>query len=189
MAFGSAAGSGDVGLAGVHAHAVSENGVRPGQRESKRERLFLFVCRANTLRSPMAQQICSAEIAARLGVSLDQLDAAGIRVVSAGIAARPGEAMSPEAERALADIGVPVQRHASQQLTASLIEQAEAIYCMTEEQRRAVTELLPAAAVKTHRLDPEQDLAESHEPGAMQIFAERVRELIRLRLETEMIRI
>ncbi len=147
--------------------------------------MFLFVCRANTLRSPMAQQICAAEIASCLGVSPEQLEAAGIRVLSAGIAARPGEAMSPEAERALAEIGVPVQRHSSQPLTVNLIEQAEAIYCMTEEHRRAVINLVPAAAVRTHRLDPDQDLAESHEPGAMTVFAERVRELIRRRFETE----
>jgi protein-tyrosine-phosphatase len=173
-------------VAGVGVRTLPENGMSSGRPESKRQRIFLFVCRANTLRSPMAQQICSAEIASSLGVSIEQLEAAGIRVLSAGIAARPGEAMNPEGERVLAEIGVPVQRHASQLLTVSLIEQAEAIYCMTEEQRRAVINLVPAAAARTHRLDPDQDLAESHEPGAITVFAEQVRELIRRRFTTEM---
>jgi len=182
IALGSVTGSSDEsGIFGAPPAKVPEK-----PKSSARQRLFLFVCRANTLRSPMAQQICAAEIASCLGVSIGQLEAAGIRVLSAGIAARPGEAMSPDGERALTEIGVPVQRHTSQPLTVNLIEQAVAIYCMTEEQRRAVINLVPAAAVKTHRLDPDQDLAESHEPGAITVFAEQVRELIRRRFETEM---
>ena len=94
--------------------------------------------------------------------------------------------MSPVGERALVEIGLSVQRHTSQPLTVILIEQAEAIYCMTEEQRRGVISLVPASAGKTHRLDPDQDLPESREPGAMRVFAERSRELIRSRFETEM---
>jgi hypothetical protein len=57
---------------------------------------------------------------------------------------------------------------------------------MTEDQRRAVIDLDPAADAKTHRLDPEQDLGESHEPGALVGFGERVRTLIRWRLENEL---
>ena len=186
IVLGSIAGSGEAGFSGVQTNAVPESGMSAGKLESKRDRLYLFVCRANTLRSPMAQQICAAEIASCLGVSIQQLEAAGIRVLSAGIAARPGEAMSPEGERILAEMGVPVQQHASKLLTVNLIEQAETIYCMTEEQRQAVIDLVPAAAVKTHRLDPDEDLAESHEPGAITVFAERVRELIRRRFATEM---
>lgn len=175
---------------GTRPAEVAGRVTRPGEDGARRQtgerpRLFLFVCRANTLRSPMAQQICRDEIAARLGVPLEQLEAAGIQVLSAGIAVREGEAMNPEGERALAEIGVAVQPHTSQPLTVKLTEQAAAIYCMTEDQRRAVIELDPAAASKTHRLDPERDMAESHEQVALIGFAERVRALIRWRLENE----
>ena len=60
--------------------------------------LFVFVCSGNTSRSPMAQAICNAEIASRFGVPLESLDRLGIKAVSAGLNARPGEPLTAEAE-------------------------------------------------------------------------------------------
>jgi protein-tyrosine-phosphatase len=166
--------------------ASASIGVAGDTTGGRRARLFLFVCKANTLRSPMAQQICLNEITTRLGASLEQLESSGVQVLSAGIAVREPQPMKPEGELALAEIGVAVQAHTSRPLTVELTKQAEVIYCMTEDQRLAVIDLDPSAVGKTHRLDPDEDLAESHEPGALIGFAERVRALIRWRLENEM---
>jgi len=116
------------------------------------QRLFVFVCSGNTSRSPMAQAICNAEIARRLGVSLEALDRVGIKAMSAGLSARSGEPLTAEAERALATLGMPDVQHRSGNLTRGLVQKAEVIFCMTEEQRQKVIALFPEAASKIHCL-------------------------------------
>jgi molybdate transport system ATP-binding protein len=125
-------------------------------------RLFVFVCHGNTVRSPMAQAICNAEIAGRFGVPLAALDRLGIQAMSAGLAARPGEPLDAATEAALAHFGFPVLPHRSRNLTARLAERAEAIFCMTEEQRRELTARFPTAQPKSYRLHPEADLGDPH---------------------------
>ncbi len=130
------------------------------------QRLFVFICHGNTIRSPMAQAICNAEIASRFGVSLESLDRLGIMAVSAGLTARPGEPIAAEAEQALGQtlgkIGLPVREHRSRNLTHRLAQRAEAIYCMTEEQRRELIAMFPAAQPKSFRLHPDADISDPH---------------------------
>jgi molybdate transport system ATP-binding protein len=158
--------------------------VRPALLDTLR-RLFVFVCHGNTVRSPMAQAICDAEIAGRLGVPLAALDGLGIRAVSAGLAARPGEPLAVEAEQALAELGVPLPVHRSRNLTHRLAQSAEVIFCMTEEQRRELTDLFPAARPKSYRLHPEADVGEPHgksREGYLEC-ALQIQELVRHRLD------
>lgn len=122
------------------------------------QRVFVFVCSGNTSRSPMAQAICNAEIAKRLGVSLESLDRVGIKAMSAGLTARPGEPLTAEAERALETIGVQGVQHRSGNLTRGLVQKAEVIFCMTEEQRQKVIAIFPEAASKIHCLHPRGDI-------------------------------
>ena len=136
--------------------------VRPALSRTLK-RLFVFVCSANTSRSPMAQAICNAEIASRLGVPLESLDRVGIKAVSAGLKARPGEPLAAEAERALATIGIPGVQHRSGNLTLGLVQKAEVIFCMTEEQRHKLIALFPEAASKAHCLNP---LGDIYDPSA-----------------------
>jgi protein-tyrosine phosphatase len=143
----------------IGTHACHQ--VRPGLLDTLR-RLFVFVCHGNTLRSPMAQAICNAEIASRFGVSLDALDRLGIKAVSAGLTAQPGEPLAVEAEQALGKLGMPVREHRSRNLTHRLVQKAEAIFCMTEEQRRQVITMFPATQPKSFRLHPEADLGDPH---------------------------
>jgi len=126
------------------------------------KRLFVFVCHGNTTRSPMAQAICNAEIAGRFGVPLESLDRLGIKAMSAGLTARPGEPLALEAEQALAKIGMPVREHRSQNLTHRLAQKAEAIFCMTEEQRRELTANFPGTQPKSYHLHPDGDLGDPH---------------------------
>jgi protein-tyrosine-phosphatase len=127
--------------------------VRP-DTSRKLSRLIVFVCSGNTSRSPMAQAICNAEIARRLRVPLESLDRWGIRAVSAGLKARPGEPLTAEAAQTLAAKGLPNVAHRSLNLTRGMAQQAEIIFCMTEEQRNDVIALLPEVAAKTYCLQP-----------------------------------
>ncbi len=139
--------------------------VRPELLDSW-QRLFIFICHGNTIRSPMAQAICNAEIAGRFGVPLQSLDRLGIMAVSAGLTARPGEPLVAEAEQALGQTlgkpGLPRREHRSRNLTHRLAQKAEAIYCMTEEQRQELTVMFPAAQPKSFRLHPDLDIFDPH---------------------------
>jgi molybdate transport system ATP-binding protein len=147
-------------------------------------RLFVFVCHGNTVRSPMAQAICNAEIAGRFGVPLAALDRLGIQAMSAGLAARPGEPLDVETGAALTHFGVPVPPHRSRNLTARLAERAEAVFCMTEEQRREVAARFPATRPKSYRLHPDADLGDPH-GKPLDVFlacASQLQALVRQRL-------
>ena len=141
------------------------------------QRLFVFVCQGNTIRSPIAQAICNAEIAARLGVPLESLDRLGIKAVSAGLTARPGVPLATEAEQALGAIGVPALDHRSRNLTHAMAQRAEVIFCMTEKQRSEVTARFPEATAKTYCLHPDADVSFPHDEKSAEAFSEMAREI------------
>jgi molybdate transport system ATP-binding protein len=159
--------------------------VRPSLA-SKLDRLFVFVCSGNTSRSPMAQAVCNAEIAGRLGVPLESLDRVGIKAVSAGLKARPGESLTTEAEQALAAIGMPALDHRSGNLTHLLARKAEVIFCMTEDQRQDLMAMFPEAAAKVHCLQPLGDIADptGHGSAAFLELASLLQQLIGDRLNS-----
>ena len=148
------------------------------------QRLFIFVCNGNTIRSPLAQAICNAEIASRFGVPLESLDRLGIKAVSAGLAAQPGEPITVEVEQALGAMGLPAFEHRSRNLTHGLVQRAEAIFCMTEEQRKELTAMFPEAESKTYRLHPDADIGDPHDDALDAFFdlARQIQGLIRDRL-------
>ncbi len=159
--------------------------VRPAT-SSKLRRLVVFICSGNTSRSPMAQAICNAEIARRLRVPMESLDRWGIRAVSAGLKARPGEPLTDEAVQTLASIGIPNVEHRSLNLTRRIAQQAEIIFCMTEEQRNGVIALFPDAAAKTHCLQPLGNIDDPTGKGtiAFSELAELLRRLINEQLDS-----
>ena len=122
------------------------------------QRLFVFVCNANTSRSPMAMWICRAGFSRRLGIPLSSLEQKGIRILSAGLDDRVGEPMTAEAVASLISFGIAPQLHSSTKLTEAMVLDADAIYCMTTQQRGAVIHRFPFAAAKTLRLDRYVDL-------------------------------
>ena len=153
-------------------------------RGARRQRLFLFVCSGNTCRSPMAAAIANAEIAARLRVSIDELQTVNARALSAGVSARVGEPLTADAQEALRSLNVPVALHAARNLTPELAQEAETIFCMTTAVREAVIKMLPAVANKTYCLDAVSDIPDPLGKGmeAYLSCARRIYDLVRLRL-------
>ncbi len=136
--------------------------VRPVNLDSVR-RLLVFVCHGNTVRSPMAQAICNAELAVRFDVPAESLERLGIiKAMSAGLTARPGASLAADVEHALRELGVPVFDHAAHNLTHRMAEKAEAIFCMTEVQRNQLIATFPAAESKSFRLIPDADVGDPH---------------------------
>lgn len=121
-------------------------------------RLILFVCSGNTCRSPMAAAIANAEIATRLNIPFEALETVNVRALSAGVSAKVGAPLTPEAQAVLGSLNVPVRPHAARNLTPELAHEAEMIFCMTSAHRKAVIEMIPEVAWKTYCLDPEADL-------------------------------
>jgi energy-coupling factor transporter ATP-binding protein EcfA2/protein-tyrosine-phosphatase len=150
------------------------------------QRVYLFVCGENTSRSPVAQAICNSEVARLLklppGGGQTQFEA-----LSAGLSASVGRPMSAQAISALSELGCPPRPHLSQQITPELIDRADAIYCMTDEQCRDLALRFPAATWKLQRLDPLGNVEDSRssEPGGFLRLATRIRDLVRWRLESQ----
>jgi len=96
------------------------------------KRYLLTVCTANICRSPMAAGLLAHALAAQ-PEPLKSLE-----VQSAGVAAREGEPVSENSVTALKRVGINIQNHESQPLTQEIVDQAIAIFCMTETHRAMI---------------------------------------------------
>lgn len=61
-----------------------------------------------------------------------------VKVISAGVAARPGELASENSVTALKKVGIDLANHRSQALTQRMLDEAFAILCMTESHRAMI---------------------------------------------------
>jgi protein-tyrosine-phosphatase len=71
-----------------------------------------------------------------------------LRVVSAGVAARPGEPVSENSVQALKKVGIDISHHRSQALTQRMLDEARLVLCMTESHRAMI--LVQADPVPKH---------------------------------------
>ncbi|PXX95622.1 low molecular weight protein-tyrosine-phosphatase [Halomonas sp. LBP4] len=97
---------------------------------------ILVVCIGNICRSPVAAAMLRQRLPGR-------------HVESAGLGALVGQGVEPTA-RALAEAeGLDVADHRARQLSAEMLDAADLILVMSEGQRRAAADLVPAAMGKT----------------------------------------
>lgn len=94
-------------------------------------REVLFVCTGNTCRSPLAEALCKARLAAKLGVSVAKLESKGFAIASAGVAAAPGDAASEEAVAIAATYGADLARHRSSPVNPERLGRATDVIAMT----------------------------------------------------------
>lgn len=145
----------------------------------------LFVCTGNSCRSPMAEYLFRHALANRFGCGVDDLEAAGYRVCSAGTLGYAGAPASSGAMEAMADRGIDVSPHQSQPVTVELVHGAERIYCMSPEHRRTVVDLVPGAASRVELLDADGPVSDPM-GGSMEQYracADQIERAVARRLE------
>lgn len=148
---------------------------------------LLLVCSGNTCRSPMAAGLARQWIARKLVIPEPDLDAAGIRVLSAGTGAEPGEQASEHAQTVMARRAVDLSRHRSTALSVDLIHEADLILCMTRSHLNQVVRASPSAQNKTFLLSPQQDITDPFggPVSAYEAAAEQISAALEKRLENE----
>ncbi len=134
--------------------------VRPGAVDAQElaklaATIILFVCTGNTCRSPMAEALCKAMLAQRMGCPIDELEDRGFVVLSAGVGAFEGMPAAKNAAEVVRAWGASLDEHASRKVTPDVLEIADRIIAMTREHLDALLTIAPEAAGRCRLLHRE----------------------------------
>jgi len=113
--------------------------------ESRKKKL-IFVCSGNTCRSSMAEALFRRLLDEDTGLAGEWT------VSSAGLTASPGAPAAPMAVEAMSERGLDLSSHRATLLTADMVEDADLIVTMTNEQKRAILGLDPDAGDRVFTL-------------------------------------
>lgn len=96
-----------------------------------------FVCTGNTCRSPIGEYLLKDAI------QNEEQSLHKFEVVSAGVAAYPGDAISLNSAETLSDLGIDASMHRSQPVSEDLINQSILVVCMTSSHQDVVQAYFP----------------------------------------------
>ena len=122
----------------------------------------LHVCTGNLCRSPLAEHLMRAGLAARLGEEAD-----AFQLGSAGTHGYPGDPMEPYALQVLAERGVDGSAFRVRELAAELVGEADLVLTATRQHRLAVVGLDASAASRTFTLQELARLASEVDPDEL----------------------
>tara|TARA_B100002019_G_scaffold291907_1_gene313394 strand:+ start:7950 stop:8453 length:504 start_codon:yes stop_codon:yes gene_type:complete len=101
------------------------------KRERKEIKKVLFVCTANVCRSPMAERLFARAV--------DEANLSKkIHSYSAGLSAMDGDNASQNSIDACEELGIDLTDHRSAGLSRTSLQEASAIFCMTESHRALI---------------------------------------------------
>jgi L-threonylcarbamoyladenylate synthase len=119
--------------------------------------ILLFVCTGNTCRSPMAEALCKALLARRLGCSIEDLVDRGFVVLSAGVSAMDGMPAAAHAVEVVKSRGGSLDDHASRTAAPDLVRHADYILAMTADHLDLLLDQVPEVADHARLLDRNGD--------------------------------
>ncbi len=117
--------------------------------------IWMFICTGNTCRSPMAEALCKAKLAKRLGCKAEGLLERGYVVISAGVGASDGMPAAAHAVEVVAGRGASLEAHASRRASAALLRRADLIVAMAGDHLDVVLDLAPDVADRARMLHPQ----------------------------------
>jgi tRNA threonylcarbamoyl adenosine modification protein (Sua5/YciO/YrdC/YwlC family) len=139
---------------GDRVEVLREGAVPAREALEETARIVLFVCTGNLCRSPLATAMAEKALAERVGCAPGDLPARGWAVLSAGTAADAGRRATPETVAEARSRGLDLSRHRSRPLTPALLDRADVVFVMEEDQRQRILEFAPEAAGRVRLLDP-----------------------------------
>jgi len=116
--------------------------------------ILLFICTGNTCRSPMAEALCKALLARKLGCDPEELVDRGVVVLSAGVSAMDGMPAAAHAIEVVKARGGSLDEHASRKAAPDLVRHADHIFAMTADHLEVLLDRVPDVASRARLLDP-----------------------------------